>query len=403
MFEFTDVCELKKIKAGFEFHNNLKNLLSIYPDPGFYEAEIISKGKLDNLYSIYELSQKFEKSEKKELKNLGEEIHVLLANSLFKRNIHPERKSDQDGSGFKRSSPFLEGSQANSRIRLLDEIRALGIGSNQLVTAFFDQTLKKYIKTEEGKKELEKLAKDKELFKVFVQALKLKGAIELMVDFLKTKEGIESYIEIGKTTAGLEVFIRLGQIPEGRAVAIGLLKSPVYGWPAIYKILRGLGSCVKTIENVEENFPSYDLKPVLSSKDPTKEILPLLLDPKTLGPIFVSFSKSDENSKLCSRLLENKEIRKIFFDYITANGLNSHEIFTRLLKSKERRKRMSEIFMSKGGTKLLSELAGNIEGRILMTKLAVSDHGRSIGINVLLYHPLTIVKVGFAYFREPVN
>ncbi|MBD3210266.1 hypothetical protein GF318_02690 [Candidatus Micrarchaeota archaeon] len=280
-------------------------------------------------------------------------------------------------------------------------LQKLGIMKHGILTAFFDGTLGEHVNTRKGRKELDGLASDSNLFSTYLDALSIPGATKIMSDFLKTPEGIEAFVRVGKIQSGLTVLVKVGQTGPGRQVARNMLKSPLRGWPAIFRILKRLGQETKIPDEKEEPLPSISLAPFMNSQDPAAEILPMLRNREMPGKVFVSLSESDENASLCCRILKNPEARSLLFDYLVLNPDSSADTFGKLFRSEERRKRMSDIFMSRGGTKLLAKLAADVNGRALMTRLAISPHGRKTGIKVLLYHPITVIRVGWNYFRKP--
>lgn len=285
-----------------------------------------------------------------------------------------------------------------------EKLKELRVDNLEIVSAFFNGSLGKYLRTEQGRKDIDLIANDSAAFNKYLQALKISGATRRMARFLETEEGIEAYVYVCKREEGLRAMIKVGQVHEGRMVAILMLANPLHGWPAMYKILKRISQEAVTVDDKPKELvtlPSYDMTPFLKSKNPAKEMLAPLKDKETCSVIFVSFSENDKNSALCCKVLENKEVRKILFDHLTADPEKGNNTFRNLFQSKERKERMSEIFMSKGGTKLLAELATDVNGRALMTGLAITNSGRSMGLKVLLSHPMTIIRVGWNYFKEP--
>ncbi len=292
--------------------------------------------------------------------------------------------------------------KADLRERVLSEgIRNFNLDNLPIIKHFFEGSLLSYLRTPMAGQELVKLAADDNLFEEYRRALRIPGATKLIAKYLQSEDGIESFVRVGKDEVGLKVLVKLGQIPEGRKVAVHMIASPLHGWPAMYRILKELGSYKRKEGDERADLPSIDLSGIMRSTDPAKELLPLLKDKENIGPVFISLSESDENAELCKEVLKDKRVRKILFDYLTSGKTDSGDAFGKLFMSKARRERISEIFMSSGGTKLLADLAGNVTGRTIMTNLAISGHGRSIGMKVLVRHPITIIKVGIAYFRDP--
>jgi len=278
----------------------------------------------------------------------------------------------------------------------LRRLEEMGLSNLEIIRAFFDGTLGDYVRTPKGTAELSDLAYDEELFSKYLQALRIPGATKMMADFLMTSQGEEAFVKVGSSEPGLRTLIKIGQEPEGRRVAIHMLASPFRGWPSMFRILRRLGEETKA-EDKEVELETVDL----SKYHNAKELLLVIRDPENLGIVFVSFTISDENAELCKKVLKNKEARKLLFDYLTKTSKTSADTFQRIFSSEDRKRRMADIFMSRGGSKLLADLAGDVEGRVLMTKLAVSPSGRKTGIKVLLFHPITVIRVGWNYFRKP--
>jgi hypothetical protein len=293
------------------------------------------------------------------------------------------------------------------RPNLKERITAEGLKRNieelPVIKHFFEGTLLAYLKTPASEKELEKLANDDKLFDEYREALRIPGATKSMAKYLQSEDGIESFIRVGKDESGLRVLVKLGQIPEGRKVARHMIASPLRGWPAMYRILKELGNFKRKEGDENVELPCFDLSRIMKSPDPVKELLPLFKDKENIGLVFISLSESDENAELCKEILKDRSVRKILFDYLTSGKTDPEDAFRTLFRSKKRRERISGIFMSSGGTKLLADLAGNVTGRAIMTNLAISGYGRNIGAKVLLKHPITIIQVGVNYFREPKN
>lgn len=269
------------------------------------------------------------------------------------------------------------------------------------VKAFFGGTITDYLKTPAGKELFGKLLADPETFKQYLGLLDQPGGTKRMARFLETPQGIDCFVALGKTDAGLRVLVEVGQTPEGRAVARRMLFNPIGGWRAIYKILKRLGEARRSGADENIVLPSFDLSRFTVSTEPVKELLCLMKDPQKASAIFHSFSESDVNAELCKRVLADKAVRKAFFDYLTSDPSGTVSSFKSLFKSKERRERIADIFMSEGGSKLLAELAEDRRGRTMLAALAITPEGRGIGIKVLLHHPLTVMMVGLNYFREP--
>ncbi len=274
-----------------------------------------------------------------------------------------------------------------------------------LVSAFLEGTIGEYIKTAAGKEEIREMARNPALFERSMEALKIPGAIYEMTKFLTTKEGIEAYVTVCKEESGLRMMIKFGQTPEGREVALGMIKHPTR-WVALFKILWRLSKEAVSVNDAPEqkvSLPNYDLSALASSRNPAKDMLHLLGDQETLKAIFASFSYSDKNTKLCGIVLEDSRIRSIFFQYLVNDPEETNNLFRNLFQSADRRRRTVEIFKSNGGTALLVDLAANVNGRTIMTELAITNSGRRMGLNVLLHHPSTILRVGKAYFAQPKN
>jgi hypothetical protein len=156
----------------------------------------------------------------------------------------------------------------------------------------------------------------------------------------------------------------------------------------------------QSTEDHEAFSPTFDLSEFVDSENPASEILPYLNNPATIGSLFISLSETDENAHVCKEILKDEKVRRTLFDYLTADPDRTVATFKQLFRSKERRGRTADIFMSRGGTRLLIDLAGDPMGRLMILSLSVIPEGRSIGIKVLLRNPITIIRVGIAFFRE---
>jgi|GEM_PF-6492071 len=300
-----------------------------------------------------------------------------------------------------RQKKYLFG-KADLRERVLSEgIRNFNLDSLPIIKHFFDGNLLPYLQTPAAGQEMARLAMDNGLFEEYRKSLRIPGATKLIAKYLQSEDGVESFIRVGKDESGLKVLVKLGQIPEGRKVARHMIASPLRGWPAMYRILKELGSFKRKEEDEKAELPSLDLSGIMKSPDPAKKILALIKDEEKIGSVFISLSESDEAARLCKEILKDGHVRKILFDYLTSGKTDSEGAFGKLFMSKTRRERISEIFMGSGGTKLLADLAGNVTGRTIMTNLAISGHGRSVGMKVLIKRPVTIIKVGITYFRDP--
>jgi len=268
------------------------------------------------------------------------------------------------------------------------------------VNAFFGGTIRDYLKTAPGRELLTRLLAEPELFKPYIALLDRPGGVRLMARFLETPEGIDCFVALGRTDAGMKFLVEVGQTPEGRGVGRHILHSPIRGWPAAFRILRRLAEEKQSHCDDEITLPSFDLSRFVTLPEPARELLLLCRDPEKISAIFHSLSESDANAGLCCRVLADSEMRKVFFDYLTSNPSGTVGSFKNLFKSKERRRRVAGIFMSKGGTRLLTELAEDMSGRMMLASLAITPEGRNIGIKVLLYHPITVIRVGLNYFKE---
>ncbi len=104
---------------------------------------------------------------------------------------------------------------------------------------------------------------------------------------------------------------------------------------------------------------------------------------------------------------DDKEGRRAVFDYITGDRERTVRIFTRLFTSKKMRDVISGSLASRGGTKLLVELARDEIGRGILAELVVNANGMNVGWRSLLkgslHKPTLMIRVGMAYFSEPVE
>ena len=143
----------------------------------------------------------------------------------------------------KRTRKLFKLGKADLRKRVVSEgLKRLSVEELPVIKHFFEDSLAFYLKTPAAEKELDRVANDESVFEMYREALRIPGATKLMAKFLQSRDGTESFIRVGKNDSGLKVLVKLGQVPEGRKVARHMIVSPLYGWPAIYKILKELGN-----------------------------------------------------------------------------------------------------------------------------------------------------------------
>jgi len=295
---------------------------------------------------------------------------------LFRKRQHPLPEAALSGKGIMVSEPL------------------------NLTDQFLSGNLASYLRSDTGKRQMDELIKDKGKLISYLNEMLTPETSGLMAKFLMSKEGIDTAYRIAKDDEGLRLLIDIGQTPQGRSVARKVLSNPIKGWPAAFRLLKLLGMEKQSNQDQEAFGLTYDLTEIRNTDKPAAQILPYLKNNSTVGSVFISLSETDMNAEVCKEVLKDEQVRKALFDYLRGDPDRTVATFKQLFRSRERRKRTADIFMSRGGTRLLIDLAGDPMGRLMIMSLSVMPEGRSIGIKVLLRNPITIIRVGIAFFRE---
>jgi hypothetical protein len=198
--------------------------------------------------------------------------------------------------------------------------------------------------------------------------------------------------------------IKIGQTDEGREVGTRMLTSPSC-WGPVIRIIKGIRALNPITDGEPDLKQRFDFSEFRDSEDGVKSLIPYLQDQNKIGDIFIALTQSREDAKFCKKVLGDEEARRIIFGYMTGNRDSVIDVFKTLFKSKKRRNTMSGVFASKGGVKLLSELAENKIGKEMLAELATTSNGMNVGWKAVLKgsfaRPIMLIEVGKAYFSAP--